>query len=89
MKKQQKFKIIEFARRSDYGEEFYLSILKGNRHVFLQIAFDICEYPGWPYLQISSGMGKVFSCLFSVWKFGFSFDILGHPWRLVRPDEEN
>lgn len=89
MKKLRYFRLIEFSRRKDYGEELYISFFKGKKMVFLQIAFDICEYPGWPYLQISSGMGRLVSFLFSFWRFGFSFDILGHPWRLVKLDEKN
>jgi hypothetical protein len=88
VKKLPYFKLIEFVRRWDYGHEFYVSFLKTSKFVVLQIAIDYSEYPGWPYLQITSGMGKLFGILLNVWKIGISFDLCGYPWRFVIDDME-
>jgi hypothetical protein len=88
MKKLPYFRLIEFVRRWDYGHEFYVSFLKTSKFVVLQIAIDYSEYPGWPYLQITSGMGKLFGILLNVWKIGISFDLCGYPWRFVIDDME-
>jgi len=88
MKKLPYFRLIEFVRRWDYGHEFYVSFFKTSKFVVLQIAIDYSEYPGWPYLQITSGMGKLFGILLNVWKIGISFDLCGYPWRFVIDDME-
>lgn len=77
-------KLIKFGVRKDYGREYYLSILTTKRYSLLQVEFDIGEYSKWnelPYLQINMGYGRLFSLLFTVSKFGFTFDILGRNWR--------
>jgi hypothetical protein len=88
MKKLPYFRLIEFVRRWDYGHELYVSFFKTSKFVVLQIAIDYSEYPGWPYLQITSGMGKLFGILINVWRIGISLDIFGHPWRFVIDDME-
>ena len=77
-------KLIQFGKREDYGTEYYMIVLKGQKYSLLQMAFDIGEYGNWiefPYLQISMGYGKLFSFLFSLGKLGFTFDIAGRNWR--------
>lgn len=77
-------RLIKFGVREDYGREYYLSILTTKRYSLLQVEFDIGEYSKWtelPYLQINMGYGRLFSLLFTVSKFGFTFDILGRNWR--------
>ena len=77
-------KIIQFGKHEDYGTEYYMTVLKGQKYSLLQVAFDISEYGSWiewPYLQISMGYGKLFSFLFSLGKLGFTFDIAGRNWR--------
>jgi hypothetical protein len=87
-------RLINFGIREDYGKEFYFTLLSTKHYSLFQIEFDICEYSSWtdlPYLQISSGYGKLFSFLFSIGKLGISFDILGRNWSdrdyYVQPNE--
>ena len=89
-------KLIQFGVRDDYGKEYYMTLLTGRRYSPLQLAFDYDEYGNWiefPYLQISMGYGKLFSCLFSIGRVGFSFDIGGRNWRdelfYVQKNHEN
>jgi hypothetical protein len=77
-------KLIQFGVRSDYGKEYYMTLLTGRRYSLLQAAVDYGEYGNWiewPYLQISMGYGRLFSFLFSIGRLGFTFDIAGRNWR--------
>jgi len=77
-------KLIQFGIRDDYGKEYYMTLLTTKRYSLLQAAIDVGDYGKWiefPYLQISMGYGKLFSCLFSLGKIGFTFDIAGRNWR--------
>ena len=89
-----KMNLVKYGVRDDYGKEFYFVLCATKRYALLQVAFDYGEYGKWiewPYLQISSGYGRLFSFLFSVGRVGFSFDILGRNWRdelfYVQPGE--
>ncbi len=77
-------KLIQFCVREDYGKEYCLTFLKTKHYSLLQVEVDIGEYGDWfelPYLQINMGYGRLFSFLFSVGRFGFTFDIIGRNWR--------
>jgi len=77
-------KLIEFGTNKDYGKEYYLTLLKTKRYSLLQVEVDIGEYGDWfelPYLQINMGYGRLFSFLFTIARFGFTFDIIGRNWR--------
>ena len=77
-------KLIKFGKRSDYGTEYYMSVLTTKKYSLLQMQFDIGEYGGWiewPYLQITMGFGKLFSFMLSVGRLGFAFDLCGRNWR--------
>ena len=87
-------KLFNYGVRNDYGTEVYLTLLTTKRYSLLQVSFDVGEYSKWtepPYVQISSGYGKLFSFLFTISKFGFCFDIAGRNWRdetyYVQPNE--
>ena len=77
-------KLFNYGVRNDYGTEVYFTLLTTKRYSLLQFAFDYGEYGKWiefPYLQISMGYGRLFSCLFSIGRVGFTFDIAGRNWR--------
>ena len=77
-------KLFNCGVRNDYGTEVYFTLCTGKRYSLLQVAFDIGELSKWnepPYIQISSGYGKLFSLVFSISKFGFCFDLFGRNWR--------
>jgi hypothetical protein len=77
-------KLIQFGLRDDYGKEYYMTLCTTKQYSLLQVAFDYGEYGNWiewPYLQISMGYGRLLSVLFSLGKFGFTFDIAGRNWR--------
>lgn len=73
-------KLIDFKSKYDFGHEVIISLLKGEKYSVLQLSLDWNDYGGCPYLQISSGMGRVFSFLLSMGRFGISFDIAGYTW---------
>jgi hypothetical protein len=77
-------KLIQFGVRSDYGKEYYMTLLTTKRYSLLQVEFDIGEYDSWlecPYLQINMGYGRLFSFLLTLGKLGFTFDIAARNWR--------
>lgn len=77
-------KLIQFGVRNDYGKEWYLALFLTERYSLLQVAIDYGEYGKWiepPYIQISSGYGRLFSLLFTVSKFGFAADFCTRNWR--------
>jgi hypothetical protein len=81
-------RLIKFARREDFGTDWYVQILNTGRHLprpfknisLLQISISWNDFPSWPYLQIKSGIGDVLDILFWVHKFGINVTILGGTW---------
>ena len=77
-------KLFNYGVRNDYGTEWYFTLLTTKHYSLLQVAVDVGELSKWnepPYIQISSGYGKLFSLVFSISKFGFCFDLFGRNWR--------
>ena len=77
-------KLFNYGVRNDYGTEVYFTLCTTKHYSLLQFAIDYGEYGKWiefPYLQISMGYGRLFSCLFSIGRVGFTFDIAGRNWR--------
>lgn len=82
-------KLVYFKYTEDFGHEWQLSFFRFKKYTILQMSFDYNDYPGWPYLQITSGMGRVFGILFCVWRFGFCLDFLGNSWWSCYDDMES
>lgn len=82
-----KFKLIDWFRREDYGDEYALQIIKSEKYSFIQTSVSRCEYPSGPYLHISMGQGRFFGLIFLVHKFGFDLDIMTHTWQKSYLDE--
>ena len=79
-----KMKLIKFSHREDYGHDWYLQVLFTKRWALFQGSVSWCEYPGWPYLQVTSGMGKLISVMFQVHRFGFDVGFLERTWNFER-----
>lgn len=75
-------KLFDYRKNEDWGKDFYFTFLKGQKYSLIQVSFSICEYPGFPYFQITMGMGKLFGFFTYAWKFGFDIDIFGRTWWL-------
>ena len=76
----EKMKLIKFSKKNDYGHDWYLQVLFTKRWALFQGCVSWCEYPGWPYLQVASGMGKLISVMFQVYKFGLCLSFLERTW---------
>jgi hypothetical protein len=72
--------LIKFAHRSDYGHDWYVQVLSTKKWSLLQASFSLCEYPSWPYIQIKSGTGGLFSVLFQVYTIGFDIELVSRTW---------
>jgi hypothetical protein len=75
-------KLFKFEHREDFGHEWYFKFLFTKNWALLQMSFDWCEFPGFPYVQATTGMGKLFGILLSVWRFGFCAEVLARTWRM-------
>jgi hypothetical protein len=76
-------KLLEYSRTNDWGTDYSVAFITVGRYAMFQAMICISENPGWPYLNISMGMGKLFEFCFDVHRFGFYFVIGGTRW--VRP----
>ena len=74
------FKIVEFKTRDDWGKDYYFSFFKGKKYTALQVSFSVCDTPGYPYIQVQMGMGKLFGLFTYAWRLGVDFDICGRTW---------
>jgi len=84
-------KLINLKHREDFGHEHYVQILNVKNWSLLQVSVSWNDYPGWPYLQVTSGSSGLLGVLFWVYKFGLDIDILSRTWRwdyLKKEDEE-
>ncbi len=73
-------KLFDYKYIQDFGQEYYFSILKGKNRSFIQFSVGWNDYVGWPYLQVSSGCGRLFSLLFWIYRLGIDIDIIGYNW---------
>ena len=82
--------LIRCAHRYDYGHDWYASFINVCKSApfllrnksLLQVSFSWNDYPGWPYVQIKSGSGSLFSILIWAYKFGLDVDICASTWRM-------
>jgi hypothetical protein len=83
--------LIKFKHRYDFGHEYYVQILNIKRRSLLQVSVSWCDYPSWPYLQITMGSNGLLGILFWAYKFGFDIDVISRAWRwdyLEKVDED-
>jgi hypothetical protein len=88
-------KLINFKYRYDFGHEWYVQLFSirpiKSQWSLLQFSISWNDFPGWPYLQVTSGSNGLFSILFWVYKFGFDIDLFSRTWNwdyLDKIDEE-
>ena len=79
-------KLLDYKYIQDFGHEYYFSILKGKRRSFIQFSVSWNDYASWPYIQVSSGTGRLFSFLFWAYRLGIDIDIIGYNWPLKYDD---
>jgi hypothetical protein len=72
--------LIKFKHRYDFGHEYYVQILNIKRRSLLQVSVSWCDYPSWPYIQITSGGNGLLSILFWAYKFGFDIGVCERTW---------
>ena len=72
--------LFQFKHRYDFGHDWYIQVLNLKKWSLLQLSVSWNDYPGWPYLQVTSGSNGLFSILFWAYKFGLDVDILSRTW---------
>lgn len=81
-------KLLQFNKRHDFGHDWYVQIVNIGRNFpkflkhksLIQISITWDDCPSWPYFQMSSGSGVLFSFVIWLYRFGFSIDIMGRTW---------
>ena len=73
-------KLIKFYRDEGWGHDWYLQVLFTKQWALFQGCVMWCEYPGWPYLSIIFGGGRLISITFIVYKFGLDIALFGRTW---------
>ncbi len=48
--------LFQFKHRYDFGHDWYVQVLNVKNWSLLQVSVSWNDYPGWPYLQIKSGI---------------------------------
>lgn len=76
--------LIKFVHKEDWGHDWYVQVLSTKKWTLFQASVSWCNYAAWPYIQIKSGQGSVFSLLFWTYKFGFDVDIISRTWNWDR-----
>ncbi len=77
-------KLVHFSKNDDWGTDYSVALITLGRYALFQGMICMGESPGWPYLSVSMGMGKLFEFCFDVHRFGVYFEIGAKQW--VRPD---
>ena len=88
-------KIINFSIRKDFGTEYYLKVMSFGKHIpkplkgrtVIQLSIGYDNYYSWPYMQITSGSNSLFGVLLCVYRYSFSFDLLGYTWNFSAHDK--
>ena len=75
-------KLIRFNHQEDYGHDWYVRLLFTKEWALFQVSVSWCECPGWPFLQIQSGLGAMLSIMFNVYKFGITVAFFDRTWKL-------
>lgn len=73
-------RLLDYYTKEDFGTEHIFTLFKGKRRSFLQVSGSWNDYPGGPYFQLAMGNNRLIDILLWVWKFGFSFELLGITW---------
>ncbi len=73
--------LFQFKHRYDFGHDWYVQVLNVKNWSLLQVSVSWNDYPGWPYIKISSGTGSTLSIMFWAYKCGFDIGIIERTWK--------
>lgn len=72
--------LINLKHREDFGHEYIVQVLNIKRWSLIQVSVSWNDFPGWPYIKISSGCGSLISIMAWAYKLGFDFSIIDRTW---------
>jgi hypothetical protein len=72
--------LIKYNVRHDIGDVLEVSILQFKKYSFIQFCVSWEEKPELPYLQITSGYGRLIGVLFSIHRIGFDIELISRNW---------
>ena len=74
-------KLFEYRFVKDFGKEHYFIFLKTKEYSLVQFSIGLSDYPKRFYLQLTSGMGRVFGSIFSLHRLEIGLDLIGRNWK--------
>jgi hypothetical protein len=91
------FSFVIVKHRYDYGHDWYIQLLNTGKHVphpfkdwsLIQASVSWNDYASWPYIQIKSGTGTLFSVMFWAYRFGFDIGFVEHTWNWGEYNDED
>jgi len=89
--------LVVVKHRYDYGHDWYIQLLNTGKHVprpfkdlsLIQASVSWNDYASWPYIQIKSGTGTLFSVMFWAYRFGFDIGFVEHTWNWGEYNDED
>jgi hypothetical protein len=89
--------LVIVKHRYDYGHDWYIQLFNTGKHVprpfkewsLIQASVSWNDYSSWPYIQIKSGTGTLFSVMFWVYRFGFDIGFVERTWNWGEYNDEN
>ena len=89
--------LVVVKHRYDYGHDWYIQLLNTGRHVpnpfkdlsLIQASVSWNDYASWPYIQIKSGTGTLFSVIFWAYRFGFDIGFVERTWNWGEYNDED
>jgi len=89
-------KLIKFSHdtsfRNDegyYGYAYAVKIFYTKKWCLFQAYVNFCNDPGWPYVHLSFGMGKLADFLICFYRFELEIRLLDVYWPFVHTQEEH
>ena len=73
-------RILRIYSREDYGRDYYIQLFYTERRCLAQVCLSLSFIPGWPYLQMAMGCGKIFGLLFWAGHLGLDIEIFARTW---------
>jgi hypothetical protein len=74
-------KLLSFCHENDYGDDFYVIVLRLKKRSLFQFAFGTGVYGFTPRFSVSMDAGAFLSVSAAFWKVYFTVELFGFNWR--------
>jgi hypothetical protein len=73
-------KLIKFAKREDFGTDWYVQVLFTKSWAFFQGNIGWNNFASWPYINLKSGTGSLLSFIFWIYKLNIELGFIERAW---------